>query len=74
MGRRETTLTTIEKINVEIAKSRIIELEVTGVLFSEEQARQVRLQIENLRKYINQLEGPVDPAQRTEAKARPQKT
>jgi hypothetical protein len=57
--RGQTTLSTIEKINVEIAKSRIIELEVSRILFSEDQIREVNSQIDNLRKYISQLDGPI---------------
>jgi hypothetical protein len=70
--RGESSLSTIEKINVEIAKSRIIELEVSSILFNEEQSKQVALQIENLRKLINQLEGAeVEPT--TKPKGRPAK-
>jgi hypothetical protein len=74
--RGETTLSTIEKIDIEIAKSRIIELEVSifRKLFSEEQAKQVSLQIDNLRKYIDQLDGTIEPAQGIKPKARPQET
>ena len=66
----QTSLSTIEKINIEIAKSRIIELEVTSILLSEEQKRAVDSQVENLKKYIGQLEGPAEASQELKLKLR----
>jgi hypothetical protein len=58
--RGESSISTIEKINVEIAKSRIIELEVSlraafVLPFKEEERKQMAAQVENLKRYIQEL-------------------
>ena len=72
--RGQTALSTIERINIEIAKSRIIELEVSRILFTEEQIREVNSQIQNLKRYVSELEGPMVVSKEIEPKRRPSKS
>jgi hypothetical protein len=60
VARSESSISVVENINVEIAKSRVIELEVSlrtsYVRFTEEEREQIILQINSLKSYIQQLE------------------